>query len=84
MEILVTALIIVNGILLGGTAVGLIAIKDCLRRWDQKICAQEVIADSYHDHLLKAAESNNALIAKLVELGDKVAAHEMIIKGSRR
>lgn len=83
MESLVTALIVVSSMLLGCIGVGAYALAQLLKQWDAKIRAHSALSDQYREHLTKAAESNNSLIAKVVELTDKVSTHEMMLKGRR-
>jgi len=81
MEILVIALIIIVSLLLGSIVIGSVSLYFLLCTWSDRIQEQELIAKTYEDHLIKAAESNKALITKVVELHDKVQNHELIIKG---
>jgi hypothetical protein len=84
METLVFALSVLVSILVGAISVGLYSLNHHLSLWRSKITAIEHSADLYKDHLTKAAESNNALVAKVVELTDKVSTHEIMLKGQRR
>lgn len=68
-------------LLTGSIAVGYLWLRFVLSLWADKIAAAEQITLQYREHLAKAAESNNAIVAKLVDLGDKVAAHDMMLKG---
>lgn len=81
MQILIIALIIIVSLLLGSIIIGSVSLYFLLCTWSDRIQEQEMIGKTYEDHLIKAAESNKALITKVMELHDKVQNHELIIKG---
>lgn len=85
---MVTALLIVNlvivSLLLGALSVGIFVARRVAQSWSDKIAAQEDVTAKYAEHIKLAADSNNALVKKVVELTDRVSAHEMMLKGGAR
>lgn len=74
-------LVVLNGMLLGAFLVGLLIIAVDWKARKTVRQELEVLRDEFKLILAKARDLNNANAETIVKLGDRVQAHDMILKG---